>query len=206
MKLLVFVCSCNKNAWKVEKQQEWLRTIRLPYLIFGGNLDQDREYRYWPPFLSVRYADHYEKMPGKLIKALAFVADWEFDYLLKVDDDVFLHTQEINQIDLTADYAGVVHEAATISRTWHYGKVHDPALDNVLYKKEVKHNYCGGGIGYFLSRRAFDVLLGHADSAEADSWVFEDIYVGDVLGRNGIPATPFDMKPLTIREWVPAQP
>jgi hypothetical protein len=205
MNLLVFVCSCKKYAWKVEKQQEWLGNMRLPYLIFSGDPAQDREYRYWPPFLSVRHADYYEKMPGKLIKAMSFVVDWEFDYVLKVDDDAFLHTQEIDRIELSSDYAGVVHEGASISRTWHYGKVHDPALDNVPYKKEVKYNYCGGGIGYFLSRRAFDVFLGHADPAEADSWIFEDIYVGEVLGRNGIAATQFDMKRLTIREWVPVQ-
>src|SRR5579883_1886925 len=104
MKLLVLVCSCYENAWKVEKQQEWIKNMRQPHLVFRGDPSQDREYRYWPPFLSVRHADYYEAMPGKLIKAMRFMGDWEFDYVLKVDDDVFLNTERIADIEVGADY------------------------------------------------------------------------------------------------------
>ena len=85
---------------------------------------------------------------------MRFVADWDFDYILKVDDtDVFLDTQKLVHIEVAADYAGIVNDAAMINRTWHHGKVHDPVLDKAVYNKEVNYNYCGGGIGYFLSRR-----------------------------------------------------
>lgn len=205
MRLLVIVCSCKKYGWKVAKQQEWLKTMPLPYLIFTGNPAQDNEYSFWPPYLSVKHADHYESMPGKLLKAMLFAANWDFDYLLKVDDDVFLHTQALSDIRVCSDYLGVVRHAEMVDRTWHYGKVHDPALDKSQYTKVVQYDYCGGGVGYFLSRRAFDVFLRHADPVEADSWIFEDVYVGQVLGRNGILAVPLDMKSLTVREWVSAE-
>ena len=205
MKLLVFVCSCQKNHWKVEKQRVWLTNLLPPYLVFAGDPSQEEEYRYSPPFLSIRHPDYYERMPGKLIKAMRFVADWEFDCLLKVDDDVLLHTERINHLELNVDYAGVVREPTGVCRTWHHGKVHDPVLNKMPFGKVVRHQYCGGGIGYFLSRRAFEMFLGHADPAEADSWIFEDVYVGHVLGQSGIPATPVDMESLVIKDWVPAK-
>lgn len=82
--------------------------------------------------------------------------NWEYGF--KCDDDTYVAAERLDAVlqNLTADYAGV---------EWH------PQM-----------NYGSGGAGYFLSRRAVEIVareLTHQTGAE-------DLLVGEVLRRNGI--------------------
>ncbi len=83
--------------------------------------------------------------------------DW--DYLFKCDDDTYVSISRLVRYPLTADYIGA---------EWAPGV-----------------GYASGGAGYFLSRRAAEVVAEHLTQKEGP----EDMYVRDVLASQGIPFT-----------------
>lgn len=83
--------------------------------------------------------------------------DW--DYLFKCDDDTYVSMSRLIQYPLTADYIG---------SEWSPGV-----------------GYASGGAGYFLSRRAAQIVAEHMTQQIGD----EDVLVRDTLVAHGIPFT-----------------
>jgi hypothetical protein len=83
--------------------------------------------------------------------------DW--DYLFKCDDDTYVSISRLLRYPLTADYIG---------SEWAPGV-----------------GYASGGAGYFLSRKAAEVVAEHLTQKEGP----EDVYVRDALASQGIPFT-----------------
>jgi hypothetical protein len=83
--------------------------------------------------------------------------DW--DYLFKCDDDTYVAMSRLIRYPLTADYIGA---------EWKPGV-----------------GYASGGAGYFLSRKAAEVVAEHLTRKEGP----EDVYVRDALASQGIPFT-----------------
>ncbi len=83
--------------------------------------------------------------------------DW--DYLFKCDDDTYVSISRLIRYPLTADYIGA---------EWTPGA-----------------RYASGGAGYFLSRKAAEVVAEHLTRKEGP----EDVYVRDALASQGIPFT-----------------
>src|SRR6476469_10032116 len=83
--------------------------------------------------------------------------DW--DYLFKCDDDTYVAISRLIRYPLAADYIGA---------EWTPGV-----------------RYASGGAGYFLSRRAAEVVAEHLTQMEGP----EDVYVRDALASQGIPFT-----------------
>ncbi len=83
--------------------------------------------------------------------------DW--DYLFKCDDDTYVSISRLIRYPLTADYIGA---------EWRPGV-----------------RYASGGAGYFLSRKAAEVVAEHLTRKEGP----EDVYVRDALASQGIPFT-----------------
>ena len=83
--------------------------------------------------------------------------DW--DYLFKCDDDTYVSIPRLIRYPLTADYIGA---------EWAPGV-----------------RYASGGAGYFLSRKAAEVVAVHLTRKEGP----EDVYVRDALASQGIPFT-----------------
>lgn len=83
--------------------------------------------------------------------------DW--DYLFKCDDDTYVAMSRLVRYPLTADYIGA---------EWTPGA-----------------RYASGGAGYFLSRKAAEVVACHLTRKEGP----EDVYVRDALASQGIPFT-----------------
>jgi hypothetical protein len=80
--------------------------------------------------------------------------DW--DYLFKCDDDTYVSMSRLLRYPLTADYIGA---------EWRPGA-----------------RYASGGAGYFLSRKAAEVVAEHLTQKEGP----EDEYVRDALASQGI--------------------
>src|SRR6185295_16188656 len=83
--------------------------------------------------------------------------DW--DYLFMCDDDTYVSMSRLVRYPLTADYIG---------SEWTPGV-----------------RYASGGAGYFLSRKAAEVVAEHLTQKEGP----EDMYVRDALASQGIPFT-----------------
>jgi hypothetical protein len=83
--------------------------------------------------------------------------DW--DFLFKCDDDTYVSMSRLVRYPLTADYIGA---------EWAPGV-----------------QYASGGAGYFLSRKAAEVVAEHLTRKEGP----EDVYVRDALASQGIPFT-----------------
>jgi len=83
--------------------------------------------------------------------------DW--DYLFKCDDDTYVAISRLVRYPLTADYIGA---------EWAPGV-----------------GFASGGAGYFLSRKAAEVVAEHLTQKEG----YEDVCVRDALASQGIPFT-----------------
>ncbi len=83
--------------------------------------------------------------------------DW--DYLFKCDDDTYVSISRLVRYPLAADYIGA---------EW-----------------TPRVRYASGGAGYFLSRKAAEVVAERMTQKEGP----EDVYVRDVLASQGIPFT-----------------
>jgi hypothetical protein len=87
------------------------------------------------------------------------IAHDDWDYLFKCDDDTYVAMSRLLRYPLTADYIGA---------EWTPGV-----------------GYASGGAGYFLSRKAVEVVAEHLTRKEGP----EDVYVRDALASQGIPFT-----------------
>ena len=114
-------------------------------------------------------ADRYLLLPGpsdylSLPQRTRAFCQWaiardDWDYLFKCDDDTYVSISRLIRYPLTADYIGA---------EWRPGV-----------------GYASGGAGYFLSRRAAEVVAEHLTQKEGP----EDVYVRDALASQGIPFT-----------------
>jgi hypothetical protein len=100
--------------------------------------------------------DHYEHLPQKTIDICFWALCHDYDYLLKVDDDTYVWTDRVvKELDQKFDYAGYMGGAKM---------------------------YASGGPGYWLSRRAMEIVAAHATQT---TWA-EDVVVGETLRTHGI--------------------
>lgn len=109
------------------------------------------------PMLGV--GDTYQDLCSKTKAIAAYARDNDYDWLLIVDDDVFIHADRLTA-PITGDYAGSV----TIN-------------DSVP-------SYCYGAF-YWLSKRAMGIVA----DAPLTSQPAEDQWVGDVMREHGIKPT-----------------
>jgi hypothetical protein len=137
--------------------------------------------------LNLNAPDDYLGLPLKMATMFAFVArNFDFDYLVKCDDDMFLDIRSICNLlaeSKALDYVGRVVRRHDYTPTHHWGKA-TVAEDNPVTNSEWQGPYCGGGV-YILSKKAVLVLAESMLEAINDD-LYEDKLVGDVLRRQHI--------------------
>ena len=105
-------------------------------------------------------ADEYEQLPIKVQAICRWAVEHDYDFMLKVDSDTFVWVDRILASGFEQhDYSG-----------WTGGKA------------AAKDEYCSGGAGYFLSRRAMEVIA----EAQLPADTCEDRVVGRLLYDAGI--------------------
>ena len=181
--IIIGVITCPRYAYKVKGIQDtWLKSvppnIRVVF-VYGrpgqkASLEGDRLFLDCP--------ETYEGLPQKMHNFFQFcVRNFEFDYLLKIDDDSYVDIGKLLAFDLRdRDYIGLFRGMGDerVTRTWHYGKCTDKSLE-VPYEGKYIADWARGG-GYILSRRAIEILaLKTAESHKEH--MFEDKMVGDAL-------------------------
>ena len=154
--------------------------------------------------------DAYEDLPAKVIAAVRWAKDAEYDYVYKVDTDVFMLPSKfiaflkVNAIDKGVDWMGSenkMYRAAPgdvtnsgfvcgLSLDWHFGKCSRPDLNTKPYAG-VNPVSVDGGHGYLLSRKAMwavsDYCFKHEAELERDRYVniYEDQLLAHILVKQG---------------------
>jgi hypothetical protein len=106
--------------------------------------------------LHLACADDYASLPQKTRSMIQWAIDtFEFDYLFKCDDDTYVSASRLMGLDLLGrDYVGAYCSG-----------------------------YAQGGAGYFLSRRAAELVAGGLSAYQTGP---EDLLVGRILKNHGI--------------------
>jgi GT2 family glycosyltransferase len=107
--------------------------------------------------------DNYNDLPLKTVAMCEWALKNGYDYLCKVDDDVYLRPERI----LTSDFEGKDY----------IGRLRGPS-------GKFSAPYCSG-FTYILSRKAMEIIVGSVPTDNA-----EDRFIGNTLYAAGIVATP----------------
>jgi hypothetical protein len=185
--IIIGVITCPKYEYKVKGIQDtWLKTVppnvRVIF-VYGrpgrmASIEGDRLFLDCP--------EAYEKLPQKMHCFFQYcVQNFDFDYLLKIDDDSYVDIGKLLAFNLRdRDYIGLFRGMGDerVTRTWHYGKCTDKSFE-VPYEGKYIADWARGG-GYILSRKAVEKLaLKTAESHKEH--IFEDKMVGDALASEG---------------------
>lgn len=169
MKILLAVFSCHQYLYRADDwfkrptrdrvsalRDTWLKDVTVDYKIFYGR-GAHRQPLADEVFLDA--GDDYEHSAEKIKGVIAWAYARGYDYVLKVDDDVYVNWERLS-LTPTADYSG--------GGGPHY-----------------RGQYCAG-ITYWLSRRSMEVLLATSlATSDINAWA-EDRWVGTSLWKKQI--------------------
>lgn len=138
MKVLIAIITCHKFSYKAQAQREtWVPNVRGADVKFFYGIG---ERKLLPDEVLLDVADDYKSLPYKIKAMVRWALDRDYDYIFKVDDDVYVWPNRLMSCGFEqTDYMG-------------------------------RHNTSGwisGGPGYWLSRRAAKIVAG-AD--KIDDW------------------------------------
>lgn len=167
MKTLIAISSCERDAQNGSEQamrDTWL--MRLPegfdFRFFRGRGESEAD-----DVIHLDCADDYHSLPHKTRESCRWALDHDYDFVFRAFTDTCLHPERLVESGFEQhDYFG------------HFPGGYCPEPD-------AKGNYCyaSGGPGYSLSRLACEPVI----ASEPDHWA-EDLWIGNVMGRNGIRA------------------
>lgn len=186
------IMSCRPNREKQAIQRNtWIQDMRragLTYAFIEGDIGRsdclvdDR--------LLLNCRDEYEFLAGKTLAIVRWVYyNTNFDYLLKVDDDVILNPAKLMQFAYHKyNYIGGRLISSGFDPLWHTNKTWNPQLSQMYCQIENLTPYYGGQFSYFLSRYAMKTLIDN--SQELTTQLYEDYGVAKALVAGGIKPAP----------------
>lgn len=175
MKLLIAVKSCHQHkergyhdvirrTWGQHCQPKFF--VGLPF-SFEDNWAADE--------VIIQAGDDYLSLPGKTQAILHFSLRREYDFTFLCDNDTFIVPHLLMLSGFAKyDYAG--HFNWEVGRTYPYAAV-GPGWQ-VHQRIDNCYPWASGGVGYFVSRKAAEII----SEADISSWA-EDLWVGQVLGK-----------------------
>ena len=145
--------------------------------------------------LRLEYTESYVLLVHKTLSSLRFASKMDVRFVLKIDDDVYLHFPRMIWWLRTASlpeklYGGYLLTKAKPIRKplhkWHVSKQH--------YNKTYFPPYCNGPF-YFMSRAAVLEVL-EASFTEGSSFPLEDVFIGILAQKVGV--KPIQLKDLGV--------
>src|ERR1700693_325984 len=123
--------------------------------------------------VSVNCPDDYASLPFKTREILRWSIENNYDFTFLCDTDSFIILQNLLRSGFEKyDYYGVIRKP--LGKTFVYESI----------DREKRHTWVGecypwasGGLGYFLSRKAAEIII----QREPDIWA-EDLWIGQILG------------------------
>lgn len=151
------------------------------YLIACGN---SRDKKSIDNNLYLDCDDTYEGLSDKIYNVFSFVVKNypDFDYYGKLDRLTKIR-KPLSALQLVGDYCGTVFRATNTlrggNRKYHFGKCSSNSKwNNTPYSGQYS-DWCLGGKGYFLSRKAALCISEHCPIK--DFHIYEDVYVAETL-------------------------
>lgn len=156
---------------------------QLDYIVICGGHPSDEQIG---NVVYLNCDDTYEGLSDKVHKMFRYVTSNfpDYSHYCKIDGN----TTILSPVDvLSADYYGnVLSPSFCSNRIYHQGKCSSGSLwNNKEYQGEFV-DWCAG-YGYVLSKKAATIVGNNPPSQEE---IYEDLYVGKTLRRNGILPTP----------------
>lgn len=171
MRLLIAVKSCEPHriaGYHDVILNTWGRDIPkdVDLRFFTGDLD----WRTLGKEIHLNVPDDYLSLPLKTKAILEYSLQNNYDYTFLCDTDTFLLPDRLVRCGFESfDYSGRFGSQPKIGTTFHYKDQHGDYPNC--------HTWASGGVGYFLSRKASEIVVKSAPEVWA-----EDMYVGQVLG------------------------
>ena len=146
--------------------------------------------------LKLEYTESYVLLVHKTLSSLRFASKMDVRFVLKIDDDVYLHFPRMIWWLRTASlpeklYGGYLLTKAKPIRKplhkWHVSKQH--------YNKTYFPPYCNGPF-YFMSRAVVLEVL-EASFTEGSSFPLEDVFIGILAQKVGV--KPIQLKHVGVR-------
>lgn len=162
--------------------------MQTDFVIVQGGATRDT-YDAERRVISLNCNDKYVGLPEKVMKTFHFLSTdesfSEYTHFVKLDDDMVVK-EKFGEID--GDYLGNVHYVDG-NRQWHVGRCGN-FWDRIPYIGEFKP-WCMGGYGYVVSRQALEKIAPNHDYLDH---IYEDVYIGLLMNRAGIPTINIDVK------------
>jgi hypothetical protein len=200
IKLLTVVLSCKKHEHLWQKILE--RNIPNLVILCGGFQETKLEGQ----ILQLNCIDTYDGLPEKIMFAIEFLLNSEFDFthILKADDHDTDFTLEnirfieaINCLEPT-DYIGQrIISPSEMGRTHHFGKVPEGSAWYYKPYEGPAIEYCGGGETYILSKHAMNLIVTKKDIVV--NHILEDEMIGSILLNYDI--LPYELD-YGIKTWI----
>lgn len=192
----LMIISCRANQHKIDFVREhYYSSLQIPYCFVVGDPELNAEWEVSGDILRVRCPDSYESLTQKVLKAFSFFYLFtDFSGVLKLDDDCAVtRMQEFRTIfqqdfcNSANDYMGTIIRPP-VGRAWHFGKCIDDTTSRRPYALPHQSEWCGGGEGYFLSRRSLECLFEYTTKYPDVTLgqLYEDVFVSWVLARYNI--------------------
>jgi len=204
------IVSCEKYRHKSEIIYQQLSN-RLQNLFVVIGRPELNTARFDGNFLYVPTPDNYESLPIKVFETFTAVMNRFGNVaIIKIDDDVTVHkshsVDQLTELLANIDYAGELAGGPQFDRCWHMGKCEDHGTP--INSKRFYGAWARGPL-YYLSQKALRVLVHEYIfyPGEIVGQLYEDKLVSDILIRQDIVLSQFDLEPLlgltTTNESVP---
>ena len=159
------------------------------WFVCGHSLERkvetalDNEIQAYGDILRLNYTEAYSRLLFKTLSSLKFASTRDVKFIVKVDDDVYVHVPRLTIWLKTASlpekvYAGHLYSHSVVIRNtenkYHVGKQY--------FNESFYPPYCSGPF-YVLSKNAAIELLKAASSDWLNAFPLEDAYIG-ILARS----------------------
>ena len=165
-----------KDYDRIKKMMEELNHMQY-CVIYGGKRNIENDH-----VVHIDCDDTYAGLPDKINKTMKyFSSDKKIDYVFKTDRTCIVKKIFDNESIQNIDYAGRILQFR--SSTYHYWKCEKTSnwYNKPFNGKNIK--YCSG-VGYLLSKKSIGIISN--DNLEYKNHIYEDYYVGQLLGKKNI--------------------
>lgn len=171
MKTLIAVKSCledRSNGCHDTIRETWGKNVSDLYFFVGGDGFSFRH----SDEIDLQCLDDYDHLPDKTRRILQWAFGRDYDYVFLCDVDTFLIPYKlfVGTDFKNYDYSGRFGSSPAIGSVFQF-------RDGRGIRHQNCHPWASGGFGYFLSRKAAQVVL----KTESTMWA-EDMVVGNTLG------------------------
>lgn len=208
-----------QNSWKI-LVDECMATgscggVAFEYKVIVGRKpenapeQQDDEVDALPYVVSVDAEDTYESLPAKVLAAMEYARLNGYDWVAKVDDDVFLNPAVLGThfkrwTTLGVEWSGFINGlrydqeqqrvSARCDKEWHFGKASREDINKTPYSG-VLPVAVDGGHGYFVHKNALEKLSRTVRAK--NEWlkenefvnIYEDLLISALLQLSGVKLT-----------------